>query len=265
MEAAYTVEWITENDRSRSATSLMMDDLARALEPIRNRKFSRLLDIGCGFGGLTFSVGNTLGIDEIHGIDIDGLALREAADKGVLTHQLDIGRGALPFENRYFDLVISFGMLDYLPFFDDALREIFRIVKVGGYALISLPNLASWHNRLMLLEGYQPRDVEVSREIVVGLHPWYHDNQVLTGHIHSITTRGFIELMAHHGFEKVTVIGARPPVSKRSFLARLADAFFSREATLARRFFYLGVKSTDTVERKSQPTTVPCARDRYSA
>jgi methionine biosynthesis protein MetW len=220
----------------------MLQDLSRALQPIRNRKFARLLDIGCGFGGLAGFVGETLAIDEIHGIDIDGRALREAAEKGVITHQLDVERDALPFEDNFFDLVISFGMLDYLPFFDHALREVFRVLRIGGYALISLPNLASWHNRLFLLLGYQPRDIEVSSEIVVGVHRWYANEKNVTGHIHAVTMPAFAELMAHCGLKTVRVTGGRPRTRTTNFLVTAADALLSRKASLARRFFYLGVK-----------------------
>jgi len=242
METLSESKWITSNDLGRSATASMLRDLSRALQPIRNCKFARLLDIGCGFGGLTRFVGETLAIDEIHGIDIDGQALGEAAGKGVITHQLDVGTKTLPFEDNFFDLVLSFGMLDYLPFFDHFLREVSRVTRPGGYTLISLPNLASWHNRVFLLMGYQPRDVEVSQEIVVGVHPWYNADPKPTGHVHSLTTRAFEELMTYHGFETLKVTGATPGGRNKSRVIAFADALFSRKVTLARRFFYLGIK-----------------------
>lgn len=201
-----------------------------------------MLDIGCGFGGLAKLVSAHLNIPEVHGIDLDFEVLKEAQEKGIVTHHLDVDHGRLPFSDGYFDLVISFGMLDYLPFFDHCICEISRVTRRGGHVLVSLPNLASWHNRLFLLLGYQPRDVEVSRELLLGVHPWYRKDDKPTGHIHTVTIPAFRELMAYHGFEMVRTTGARPGGRKKNLLLNFADFLFSRRPTLARRFFYLGTK-----------------------
>lgn len=64
---------------------------------------------------------------------------------------MNVAEATLPFPDEHFCLVMSFGMLDYLAFFDPVIQEIYRVTRPGGYTLISLPNLASWHNRLFLL------------------------------------------------------------------------------------------------------------------
>lgn len=229
---------LTQNDRRRSATTTHLDDLWKAISLVDGNVES-LLDIGCGFGGLTSLVAEKLGARKIHGIDVDAEALREAQDKGIVTHHRDVSDGALPFQDNMFDMVISLGMLDYLPFFDPLLKEMHRVLKPGGYVVIALPNLASWNNRFALLLGYQPRDVEVSKEVVVGVHPLYKW-QKPTGHIHTITTHTMVELMKHHGFHKVGVIAGRPKYRKINPLLTLIDAVLSKKSSLARRFFYVG-------------------------
>lgn len=236
-------KWITANDLDRSATAHMLDDTYRALHRINGTSLARLLDIGCGFGGLTRLVGEHLGISELYGIDLDAEALKEAQSKGVVTCHLDVGREPLPFPEEHFDLVMSFGMLDYLPFYDPFLREVHRVLRPGGMVLISLPNLASWHNRLFFLLGYQPRDVEVSREKLVGVHPWYRRDDKPTGHIHTITVPAMEELMGHHGFTRLAILGARPRGRHSGAVARAVDRLFTLRPTLARRFFYLGVRT----------------------
>ena len=142
--------WITGRDYDRSQTTHMLPYLYQALRPLRGQPLHRLLDIGCGFGGLTRLVSDHLEIGDAHGVDVDAAALEEARDKGVVARQVDIREGRLSFPDTSFDLVMSFGVLDYLPDFDPMLREIYRVLRPGGYVLISLPNLAGWQNRLFL-------------------------------------------------------------------------------------------------------------------
>lgn len=245
MQSTFDHEWITDNDLDRSATAHMLEGVSRALRQINGTRIERMLDIGCGFGGLTKLVGERLHVPELHGIDRDAQALLEANSKGVVTHQLEAGKEPLPFPDSYFDLVMSFGMLDFLPFYDPFLREVHRVTRSRGIVLISLPNLASWHNRLFFLLGYQPRDVEVSREKLVGVHPWYRNNDRPTGHIHTITVPAMEELMSYHGFARKAILGARPGGRHKGAVVRAVDALLTLRPTLARRFFYVGVR-TDT-------------------
>ena len=232
--------WITERDYERSQTTHMLPYLYEALRPLRDKQLHRLLDLGCGFGGLTRLVADRLGVAEAHGIDLDAVALEEARGKGVVTHQLDMRQGTLPFPDSSFDLVTTYGVLDYLADFDPMLGEIYRVLRPGGYALVSLPNLAGWQNRLSLLLGYQLRDVEVSQQKASGLHPWYASDGHPVGHIHTVTVPAFRGLMEHHGFETVRVTGGIPGGRTKGVILRAVDALLSRRVTLARRFFYLG-------------------------
>jgi len=239
-------EWITPRDYEQSQTTHMLDDLLEALRPLEGQRLSRLLDVGCGFGGLTRLVAERLGIAEAHGIDADAAVLAEARTKGIITHCVEVRSAALAFPDGFFDLVASFGMLDYLPDFDPLLREVRRVLRPGGYALISLPNLAGWQNRLFLLLGYQLRDVEVSRDKVVGVHPWYASDGHPVGHIHTVTVPAFRELMEHHGFETMRVTRGIPGGRAKGVVVRWVDAILSRRVTLARRFFYLGQRAAQT-------------------
>jgi SAM-dependent methyltransferase len=234
--------WLTVRDMERSATAHLVPELIGMLGRVRT-PVDRYLDVGCGFGGLTRLVADRLGVKEIHGIDIDGDALQEAAEKGVRVRRVDVGSEALPFEAGYFDLVTSFGMLDYLPYFDGAVREFFRVLRPDGYVLISLPNLASWHNRLALLFGNQPRDVEISSEELVGTAGWYRrrgDRPV--GHIHTATVGAMRELLERCGFRPLVMAGVGYPTQGLSWLVRAVDWLASRRPGLARRVFYLAEK-----------------------
>jgi SAM-dependent methyltransferase len=233
--------WITDNDRIRERTAHDLAGLRRAVRPLRNCSARRVLDIGCGFGGLTKFVGEIIGATEVHGVDIDPEVLDEARSKGVEAVLVDAEEAVLPYLDGHFDVIMTLGIMDKMPTFDGLLREINRLLAPGGHVLVSLPNLASWHNRMMLLLGYQPRDVEISREALVGV-PAGYAGEIPEGHIHIPTLRAFTELMEHHGFTRVQLSRGRPVMRPVHPMLRLVDSVLTRRVSLARRFYYLGAK-----------------------
>lgn len=237
--------WITDNDRGRSRTSYSLDDLKRAADPLLESPVDRLLDIGCGYGGLAALVGEYVGASEVHGIDIDPRVEEESKSKDVDIVVLDAGSDPLPYPDGHFDVVMTLGMMDYLVSFDGMIREINRILAPGGRVLVTLPNLSSWHNRLSLLMGYQPRDVEISTEVLAGVSKGYA-GEGPAGHIHIPTLRAFTQLMDHHGFEMVKNIGGRPRQRSVPAPLRAIDSVMARRPTLARRFYYVGKKLADS-------------------
>ena len=54
--------------------------------------------------------------------------------------------GDIPFENNFFDLTTSFGVLHHIPNVTHVLREIYRSTKKGGYCLIREPiiSMGDW-------------------------------------------------------------------------------------------------------------------------
>jgi len=230
---------ITDQDRERSCTVHSLDEIQGILSVFKGSlNQRRILDVGCGFGGLALTIGEYVGASEVHGIDIDRQAAAVAAERGMTATYQDISNGNIGYPSDHFSLVTSFG-----PHYDDAIIEMRRVLAPSGFLVVSLPNLASWHNRLLLLSGYQPRDVEVSRRYLVGVHPRYRRSSGPTGHIHTVTTRGFEELMRRHRFRTVLVRGAAPRnISRNTWLGPI-DAIFARFPNLARRFFYVGQKA----------------------
>lgn len=249
-------EWLSEKDFSRSRTSYDLGDLKKALEPLTAAESPprRLLDIGCGFGGLAALVGELVGAREVNGVDIDDRVAEEARSKGIDFRRSDAGTEPLPYPDDYFDMIMSLGMMDYLSIFDGMIREMNRVSVHGGAVLVSLPNLGSWNNRLALLLGYQPRDVEISNEVLVGVASRYVGQPA--GHIHVPTVRAFTELMEHHGFKVVRVTGGRPRMNKVHPLLRLLDTVMTHRPSLARRFYCLArkVRASSHLETPKQAT-----------
>ena len=60
-------------------------------------------------------------------------------------------------------------VIEHLASPDNMIVEVYRILKIGGYLIISTPNLGNWVNRLTMLLGCQPYNVEVSATHVFGV------------------------------------------------------------------------------------------------
>lgn len=95
----------------------------------------RLLDIGCGRGGLVEQLDHPL--PQMLGIDPDWLSLRE--------HRLAIPRAAafsdnIPFAAQSFDVVFASWLLEHLARPYQTFNEIGRVLKPGGVFVFITPN-----------------------------------------------------------------------------------------------------------------------------
>jgi SAM-dependent methyltransferase len=91
---------------------------------------------------------------------------------------------------------------------DAFLREVRRVLKPGGLALISTNNFSSWHNVGALALGFQPMPAHVSDERIVGnpLDPLRgHEHEDGRAHLRLFTGRALIELCTLHGLQRVQV------------------------------------------------------------
>lgn len=235
---------LTEEDWDISAT---IRDLRR-LDPLLDRAASLnghrpsiLLDIGCGIGGLTRYVAERLSIPETIGIDRDEDRLRRAAERRVRPLQLNLNEDAFPIDDSSIDMAISFGVFEHVIWYDNIIGETARVLRDGAPFVVSMPNLGSFVNRFALLLGYQPRDVEVSREISAGIMPIYRRvgrRRARPGaHLHSATLRSMRELLYHFQFDVVAKTGFSPNFGLR--MLPLADAIFEPFPSLSRRFSLL--------------------------
>ena len=235
---------LSANDLERSWTSCSLPAVRQTLaRTLTGRRHRTLLDVGCGYGGVAATLRDDLGIREAYGIDIDPRVVEEATAKGVRATCADIADQGLPYDDDQFDVVTCFGMLDYLPWFDTAIAEMSRVLVPSGVIAVVLPNLASWHNRLALLLGYQPRDVEFCSIRAVGLAPFYSSTTPV-GHLHTPTTRAFREFMDLMGFSELATVALRRRQVAPALMAA-ADWALTRIPSLSRRFLYVGARIGD--------------------
>lgn len=97
----------------------------------------KAIDIGCGYGWLLRTV-RDLGCDTF-GVDISRYGIKKAINalKGVNLLCADCHH--LPFRNQTFDFVTSIWLLEHVMYPPRALKEIYRITKTRGLAIIMAP------------------------------------------------------------------------------------------------------------------------------
>jgi ubiquinone/menaquinone biosynthesis C-methylase UbiE len=164
---------------------------------------NRFLDVGCGDGELTMNFEIKLGAKEVYGIDNDEQYLSKARSRGVNTKCVDINSGMLPFPNNFFDVVLCHQVAEHLMDVDHMMQEVWRVLKLNGGFLISVPNLCSLHNRLFMLAGYQPTVVSPSNKFSFGNSMQGEQLEESVGHRHNkaFSPRAFKEMIKYYGFK----------------------------------------------------------------
>ena len=99
----------------------------------------RVLDAGCGTGGLIARLQTWEPGWRFAGIDFSGLACEFAAKRCVGAEICEASVTALPFADGSFDAVVSADVVCQVEDREKAFAEFFRCVKPGGVVVINLP------------------------------------------------------------------------------------------------------------------------------
>ena len=140
---------------------------------------SKILDIGCGEGGLIAQLKKNIQA-KTNGIEVNAELTRKAIANGFNVVQGDAEKDLIQYSNQSFDYVILSQTLQAMLKPKEVLLELLRI---GGKAIVSFPNFGHWSIRLQLmLTGKMP--------ITKGLpYAWYE-----TPNIHFFTIKDFQNL-----------------------------------------------------------------------
>jgi ubiquinone/menaquinone biosynthesis C-methylase UbiE len=140
-------------------TMMWQEAMARNLSHICNLidtdSKATVLDVGCGDGKETIMFKKKTGSTHVVGIDGQEGRLAAAKKYGVdRVVRADLEK-KWPCKNGEFDVVVSNQVIEHMVNIDHFISEIYRVLKKGGYCVISTENLSSWHNVGALFLGYQ--------------------------------------------------------------------------------------------------------------
>jgi len=161
-----------------------------------------VLDLGCGDGSFTRQLGARIGAARVMGVEFMDYQAAAAERNGVEVTRASLAE-VLPFEDASIDVIHSNQVIEHLAGTDLFMREICRLLRPGGYAIVSTNNLSSLHNIFALLLGWQPWANHVSDENVsLGnpIRPLGHLEPVAgRAHLRIFTGRALADLARHHG------------------------------------------------------------------
>jgi SAM-dependent methyltransferase len=187
--------------RERVFRAAEADNRREILDTLLPKPGGVLLDLGCGDGRFTVQVGRRAGVERVLGLELVDDIAEQARRRGVEVKQADLAQ-RLPFDDGSIDVVHSNQVIEHLSFTDHFLREIRRILRPDGYAVLSTNNLASWHNVVSLVVGWQPPPCHPSDEVITGNPANFVDGAVgAVGqmHLRIFTARALASVAAHHG------------------------------------------------------------------
>jgi SAM-dependent methyltransferase len=156
---------------------------------------------------LTERAADKIGTEDVWGLEFGGESSQRAKARGVKVVMAELNRG-LPIADQTFDAVIISRIISSLWNIDHFLREIHRILRVGGYIAILNANLASLHNVFYLLLGLQPLGAPASNEGPVGTWDPFGTTVVSPWTSKAPTVTGLKALLTRHHFRVERVIGA---------------------------------------------------------
>jgi ubiquinone/menaquinone biosynthesis C-methylase UbiE len=113
--------------------------IEKLLQKVDFKAGQKYLDLGCGNGAVAIYLARKYQL-EVTGVDVDPdqIRLAKAQSHGLSqAHFLTLDGSQLPFEKAEFDLVSTNKVMHHIPNWQDAVREMIRVLKPGGYLIYS--------------------------------------------------------------------------------------------------------------------------------
>ena len=86
-------------------------------------------------------------------VDLSPSNVASARDDGFNAIQLDLNRGLPTFADASCDGIVMLEIIEHLVAVEHMLAEVHRVLRPGGFLILSTPNFAFLYNRLRILSG----------------------------------------------------------------------------------------------------------------
>ncbi|MFC1541791.1 class I SAM-dependent methyltransferase, partial [Candidatus Latescibacterota bacterium] len=193
-----------------NSMSLNKKNILRCLD--KNAE-AKLLDLGCDSGEWTLSLAEKISTRRIYGIEIVETAVVQSLEKGIECKKTDLN-AELPFDSDFFDIVHANQVIEHIADIDHFMREIYRVLTPGGYAVISTENGSSWCNIAAAVLGWQIfslTNLSAKRCGIGNPLAIHRDKNDLTSswtHKTILNYLGLKELFQVYGFKNISIHGA---------------------------------------------------------
>lgn len=123
---------------------------------VRGLKPDVAVDLGPGLGEDLRAISAAHPDARVVGLEAYGPYADALRRDGIEVIVCNIERDRFPFEDGTVDLIVANQVFEHIKEVHWVLHECARVLRTGGSLVIGVPNLASFHNRMLLAIGRQP-------------------------------------------------------------------------------------------------------------
>ena len=188
---------------------------------------------------------------EIHATEHSEFGKEKLQNEGITLKKWELSTMKAPYENDSFDLVLFNETLEHLVFLPHPiLIEIKRILKTGGFIVLTTPNILSLFRRIKFLFGYSPLE-PVSIE---------HDGGKLQGHVRIYTMFELKKLLRETNLNYIKSFYYQPPfkIIKKGFFISLLLPIYSllvkMKPSMSRYLVIVGFKHPKNTDKSYDKT-----------
>lgn len=136
-------EWHSDHVKEDDTTTIWYQFVLKSLDFETDINEKDILEIGCGRGGFaSYLAGKSSAETKITASDFSDFAIDQArqrfSDVKIEWRKEDIQK--LSFKNNLFDTIISCETIEHVPEPQQAILELYRVLKPGGRLFLTCPN-----------------------------------------------------------------------------------------------------------------------------
>ena len=132
---------------------------------LKNLNFNKLLDVGCGTAFLIDLLSKEHDAN-FYGLDLSDKMIEIAKSKDIKNAEFVVGKSnELPYEDNTFDIVVCSQSFHHYPYQDEAVDEVYRVLKKGGLYILSdsgLGGFSAWFDNNILFKLLRSGDCKIT-------------------------------------------------------------------------------------------------------